>query len=734
MNWYDVVKWCNARSEKEKRIPAYYVNPTQTAVYRNGQMDVQNSWVKWDMGYRLPTEAEWEKAARGGASGHRFPWTDADTITHSRANYLSSTDYNYDVSPTRGSHPTFAVGVHFNILPYTSPVGYFAPNSYSLYDMAGNVWEWCWDWYGVYPNGSQSDTRGPTSGSSRVSRGASWRVGGSFGCRSAARSCYGPLTSSVGYPSFRFYGIGFRSVLPPIPEWKQVIEIQPLQPIYSEPPTKIVTKDSLVIVTHGWIRKEIGQTSPPNPDWVDTMVNLIRVNIASQGLNNWQVESCKWVDKAWFFTPITQLLDNAEKEGGNLGNHLASQKWNHIHLIGHSAGAAVIQAATLNIKSKNINTVVHTTFLDPYVGFTYGGRSRYGLVADWADNYFAFDIETFDGVVGTTQGKLDHAYTAEVTWLDPNKVSFGTYRSAQTGTIEECYKTVSSHSWPVQFYMNTILPNTQQGSQGFGFPLSKEGGNWNFARANYSTYSDLIRVLGTLDTPCYVLNNTTLASMGLQINFSQTPSVTSETGSIQNSGNGLRITSSGRLQKQSSHGVGKTTATASEPAWIVASIIVTSTVNLVSFDAEFLGTNATKLLTVYWGTNTVGSIDERVILPGLQHYTYSLPTAVSNSSYTLGFRMDLFSNMVSSVVITNVTLGFVGVPNSFSLSFTGKDANGFTLLKLTGPSGFNYSVETSTNLINWNTMAVLVNTNGAVPFVDKQSSNSAARFYRVVGY
>jgi len=208
INWYDAVKWCNARSEKEGKVPAYYTSAAQTTVYRTGQLAVDNSWVNWRSGYRLPTEAEWEKAARGGASGRRFPW--GNTINQNQANYMSYwlgsvPYYPYDVNPTNGYHPTFATGDY----PYTSPAGYFAPNGYGLYDMAGNLWQWCWDWYGDYPSASQTDPHGPTSGqygSARVFRGGGWG-GNAYVCRSASRRSYNP--------SFGFIFLGFRSVLPP---------------------------------------------------------------------------------------------------------------------------------------------------------------------------------------------------------------------------------------------------------------------------------------------------------------------------------------------------------------------------------------------------------------------------------------------------------------------------------------------------------------------------------------
>jgi len=196
VNWYDCVKWCNARSQKEGRMPCYLVGEN---VYMTGQREPDFSFAV--NGYRLPMAVEWEYAARGGLRGKRFPW--GDIIDHTKANYLCwESRFTYDKG-YQGYDKRFRDYKK----PYTSPAGMFAANGYGLYDMAGNVWEWCNDTSGHFRYdmaGNVWKWCNDASVLNRTVRGGCWNNDADI-----AR-CRG--TFCMGAPVIAHYNYGFRTV------------------------------------------------------------------------------------------------------------------------------------------------------------------------------------------------------------------------------------------------------------------------------------------------------------------------------------------------------------------------------------------------------------------------------------------------------------------------------------------------------------------------------------------
>ena len=167
MTWYDAVKWCNARSEMEGISPVYFTNNTRTTVYRTGRVVLNNDFVNWSgNGYRLPTRAEWIKAYWGGNTSGFYPWPSfggapRDYIHGGMANYRQSGDPFESSSSDSTTPASYYNGSQI-------PSGPDNKNGYGLYDMAGNVGEWCWDrsytgWYDL-PESRDDNSAGPTQG------------------------------------------------------------------------------------------------------------------------------------------------------------------------------------------------------------------------------------------------------------------------------------------------------------------------------------------------------------------------------------------------------------------------------------------------------------------------------------------------------------------------------------------------------------------------------------------
>lgn len=185
VSWFQAIEYCNRRSMQEGLMPCYSYGTYSTdpatwpAGWNTSNTNHTNVSCNWTAnGYRLPTEMEWMFAAKGGNQSQNYTYSGSNDV-NAVARYDSNSYYR------------------------TWDVGGLAANELGTFDMSGNVWEWCWDIYGAYPSGNQTNPTGPVSGSHRVDRGGSLNFSASY-CTVSRRS-----PDFATHPDFN---LGFRCV------------------------------------------------------------------------------------------------------------------------------------------------------------------------------------------------------------------------------------------------------------------------------------------------------------------------------------------------------------------------------------------------------------------------------------------------------------------------------------------------------------------------------------------
>lgn len=420
-----------------------------------------------------------------------------------------------------------------------------------------------------------------------------------------------PLVASAGAAAALGTSIG-PTEPPPVPR----IEVPP---VAFDP-----TKRGLVFITHGW--------NPLGPlnlefEWVDMMADAIRTT-EEFDISQWDVLPHQWALHAGVL-PSNALI-NATWTGMDLGSQLAQNEYSAVHLIAHSAGAAMINEIAKKFRGLNNPPEIHTTFLDAYAPTWHSlWRGPYGAVADRADHYY------FQEGLPDTSENLEYAHNVDVTEL---------YAGQLIGPVR-------GHGIPREFYEQSITDSSGF-TQNYGFNLSAA---W----------------LDEWDESVHVKNRT--VELRPAPGESQTIATRIITAAEIVADNVLTVV---RNAANTARSAGESIVDflgdrlllgTGSPAWITSEIAIHDRVDFLELEVEFLSEpGAEGVLAVYLNDQIIGSVDERFIEGSREVFPMGLPP-IEPGMHTISFRLDPFTDIASQALISELRFGSV---------FLAGDANG----------------------------------------------------------
>jgi len=407
------------------------------------------------------------------------------------------------------------------------------------------------------------------------------------------------------------------------------VKVDPLLRNAAPAPVAPQAPQNLVLVTHGW-RGLAPDGNPTSSGWVAQTTAALAASMHAQGNSDWMVVGYDWQLDSDTNTPF-QALQNALAVGVSAGIDIVRGNYSHVHLVGHSAGAALITTAAQQLQLQSPTTTLHYTYLDPYtpdeISTLYGAHRG----QDFADNYYSHDVLTN----AYTEPRLEHAFNVDVSYLDPEQLLGW-----------------SSHDWPYRYYLTTILnggsfPNS---NDPHGYKLSLEHGFAN--DGTWRNPADFYPLGHSAIATPYAEPLLRTVQVGPAIDFAQIAS---------------RAGGDGDATIVGDTAVGFITAST---VWQRSLIEIAGPSNVLMLHADFSSLAGAKgRLSIYLDNSPIGQIDEFFALDGNHEYAFGMESILAGY-HELAFRLDKYiGGGQAAVTIDDIHMSYVllAVPEPSSI-------------------------------------------------------------------